>query len=341
MQGMRTRATSAAQGAAALALCALLACSHNRHPVSTANSSHAATPGPEYLIIWAQSPQAWARSYFIERSEQGINVRAEMPGIVFLGPGGVYAWEETSGPRHVLKSCPDPLAPWNDDSAEANPPEVSEVTVHGAVAKRLDAPGAIEISALPTIENATLYDNTITLHAAFGPYLFYSEDVDALYCLAAHDSRSYSVHVFDLAKNAYVDFPTSADSRELREVALRTQRSSLFKCASEGVRNPDGTPSGPEIINSLTLHSAIPKWSNEGQLSFALNLGILMSHVEGYWLPCPADITAVPKFLRQLRVPLGVGEFARRLPQLTVSGWSVLDPAGSLAVTEVEHVFSK
>jgi hypothetical protein len=275
-----------------LALAVTLGCARAT-PTKTEAGAKAIVESPEYSLVWGDTPTG-VRSYWLEFSRGQLRIAGESSGAMFLVFGQVYRWHPLERVEHVLNACPDTAdtADPNDDGTSPNgaPTELasSEITVVGAEALRVDAAGQIPIACPPSVENATLFDNSISLRGSARAYLFIESTSDAMYCGAVHGLNQSSLDTFDLVSQRFVSFPTKPELSELGAVALRSQRASLLACLAPHA-DAYGRPLGAERLSELEPWSALPVLSPAGQLTFEVQLAMMRSYVEGV-VSCPVTV---------------------------------------------------
>lgn len=314
---------------------ASLSCSRSKPP-----SVEHVPAQPEYSVVWGDTPLG-VRSYLLEFSEGRLRVAGESSGAWFLVNGQLYRWHQWQEAAQVLKECPEQnAAPEDDQAVDAAPDDNhSEITVVGAEAERLDASGKVPISPPPSVENATVFDNDISLYGSAGPYLFVDSASSAQYCGAAHDSSTASRDTFDLVSQKFVTVPTKAELAELAALAQQTQRDSLLNCIGARV-GPDGRQLGLEELAQLEPWSAVPVLDSSGRLAFEVVLGMMRSYVEGV-IECPVTVQAASAPLARFAPPRGLDAFRERQSTTALRGWSSLAPNELASVAKLQRVFAE
>lgn len=295
-----------------------------------------ADPRPAYSVVWGDTP-AGVHSYFLEFSQARLRIAGEVSGAWFLAGGQLYRWHQLERVQQVLAECPAPNAEPSDEQATAEAgaraSNSSEITVFGAEAERVDASGRVQITAPPSVENATQFDNSITLRASAGPYLFIERASDAMYCGAMHGLNQSSLDTFDLAQQKFVSLPTKPELAELATLALHSQRTALLACLG-------GRQLGAEALPELEPWSARPILSPTGQLSFELELAMMRTYVEGV-VSCPVTVQAASASLSRFAPPRGLDAFEKQRPMVVLRGWSSLAPSELGRVPAIDRLFAE
>lgn len=293
--------------------------------------------------MWGDTP-AGVHSYWLEFSRGQLRIAGEASGALFLVGGRIYRWHQEDQVQHVLNQCPDDaeVAPSDDEAAPeaANPPaNSSEITVVGAEAESVDDAGRVPIVAPPTVENATLFSNSITLRASAGPYVFIENCSDAMYCGAAHGLTQSSLDTFDLAKQKFLTSPTKSELSELSALALQTQRTSLLACLAARF-GADSEQLRSEQLSQLEAWSGLPVLSATGKLRFEVQLAMMRSYVEGI-VSCPVTVEGKSASLSRFAPPRGLSAFSERTPKTQLRGWSSLLPTELSRVSAISRFFAQ
>jgi hypothetical protein len=267
-----------------------------------------------------------------------LKVLGKRSGAVITGAGGIYRFQQTTGKGTGFGNCDEA---W-EGLSEPGPKNHFAVTTQGAKLQRLDAPGDVAVAELPEVEGVTTYSNGVELQASLGSYLFIDEWEDSVYCTANHGLNSTSSRVFDVAQRVSVEFPTKADEFVLREEAQQSNRKALEVCR-QAVRDAHSgePPSGatPELAD-LSLRRVTPTWTSAKGLRFQLDFGVLSTYVVGE-KTCTLIVSHAPPSLERFKLPSAFAALSRKLPGLTVSGWSLLEPADATALAAAQRVFGK
>jgi hypothetical protein len=302
----------------------------------------AASGSPEYSLVWGDTAKG-VRSYWLELLNGKLRIAGEASGALLLAGGELYRFRQLPQNRELLNSCPPENAEPTDAGAtvEGAPPAGNQrtITVFGAEAERITGSGTVQISEAPSVENATLFSNSIALRASAGPYLFVESHSDAVYCGAAHGSTQAAFETFDLASQKFTTSPTKAELAELRALALHNERASLLACLAQRV-GPDGQKLGSEALSELEAWNAFPVVAPSGKLTFELELGMMRSHAEGA-IRCPVKLQPVPASLFRFVPPRGLDAFRMREAKVVVRGWSSLAPSELSRAPAIARAFAE
>jgi hypothetical protein len=299
-------------------------------PVAVAPSASAPiAPGNEHIIVWGESAGA-IESHLLEWTPERLEVLGKQMGTIVFGGGSLYRWRETIGKGHGLNDCDEAFNPGDSP----RPGNRFTFEVKGAKVERLDQPGELEIEGIPELENMAVYSNTVTLDGSVGPYLFISNLQDSRHCLAAHDGNSNSYQVFDLEKGRSLSPPLTlgGDLDAFRSAAGALLPEKTKPCADAVLASGSADP---PTIESMSLESAVPKWSKQGDLRFELAFSISNSHVQGVH-GCSVEVKVTPPSLAHVATPRALAEVSSKLEGFTLKGWSIV-PAGNRVALDAAH----
>jgi hypothetical protein len=270
----------------------------------------------------------------MRRKHPGVSHHPNSPGLepgvegLFAG-GSVHRFQKTKGIGHGLRDCTSVFL-----GSAPSPSHRFTIEVVGASAKRVDADGEIVISPPEPVEDASSYDNAVTLEASIGSLLFVSEWADFMYCTAAHPGSSSSSYLYDLDKREQVPFPTKPDIEALLSSARALPKETSRSCLEIAVA--EGSGDKPSL-DGLYLDFALPRWTPKRGLHTELGFGIMRSYVEGL-KTCRLEVAGLPPSLQAERVPPAFAELPRTLGRFEVLGWSLVPP-GDEATAALERAF--
>jgi hypothetical protein len=278
------------------------------------------------------------QSFFLEWRPPTLTVLGSRGGAIVFAAGGLYRWRKVTGKGYGLKDCDEV---WNPEQ-KPDPENRMVIETQGAVAKRLDAPGDIEVHEPPTFDEMSSYSNSVTLEASLGGYLFTHvfEDVNA--CRGAHPFSSHREPVFDLAAKDFITYPTKDDERLLRIEARQLDQGVLAPCLQAVVDArclPDAGFYEAPSLGGLSLDTAVPRWSKRRGLHFELFFGALDCTVVGE-KTCSLVVNHPPPSLEKFPLPAAFAELPKKLPGLQAAGWSIIPPGDEAGLDAAKRVFA-
>jgi hypothetical protein len=271
---------------------------------------------------------------WLEWHSPTIRILAHRSGALIFVNSGVYTWRDTEAVQKGIGDCnklADPLAP----PQEPPPDNQRDLTVRGAIMKRLDAKEEIEVIGFGDVSNAVDYEINIALEASVGPYLFVREGLADERCGAAHQNHSEELVAFDLGNKTRPELWTKGDVPLLRQRALALDGRNLQKCVDDNRASMD--PPGPTTLDSYGLKSVLPHWTPKEGMRFHLLFTIMPNFVTGE-RRCETDVDRAPEALAAHPPPAALSALVRQMPDFEVRGWSVLRAADAIRVPAVTQV---
>jgi hypothetical protein len=259
----------------------------------------------------------------------------------------VYRFEETSA-RRSSTDCSTFWEPKEAPAEDAEPtPESLDLEVNGAVARRVDRPGQLEIVGLPALENAGFYDNGVSLAASAGRHLFVETWSDEMYCGAAHGFRTHAIRSFDLERGEFRDLLEPEGLAELRREEIQRHRQALLGCTTAYAK-----PMGPEIqpedlLDDLNIAAILPRWNATDGFHLELGWALSVAYAAGteewgsYSSGCPATLAPVNEAVALEPPPRALDELMKLYPKATVGGWSHLTSTSETAIDTIDGAFER
>jgi hypothetical protein len=302
-------------------------------------------PDVEYSVVWGPpgSESTPPQSLLLEWRPPILTVLGNRSGAIIYAAGGLYRWQEIKGKGYGLRDCDEA---WNP---KENPDPGNRYVIEtvGAMAKRLDAPGEVQIHEPPSFEQMSSYSNIVTLEASLGSYLFTTVFEDVSNCLGAHPFSSHRESVFDLAAKDFVTpYPTKDDEQLLLIEARQLGEAALAPCVQAAWEAQGARPEKdrvPGSLGAMSLYTALPRWSRRRGLHFELYLGAMDTYVAGE-KTCGLVVKHAPPSLEKFPLPAAFAELPKKLPGFHPAGWAVIpadDEAGLDAAMRVFKVRKK
>lgn len=297
-------------------------------------------PEAEYLVVWGPPESVSAPvSFLLEWRPPNLTVLGNRGGAIVFSASGLYRWQKIKGKGYGLKDCDEA---WNP---KENPDPENRIVIEteGAVAKRLDAPGDIQVHEPPTFEDMSSFSNSITLEASLGSYLFTHVFEDTNACTGAHPFSSHREPVFDLALKDFITYPTKEDEQLLRIEARQLAEATLAPCLQAVVDArclPDAGFYEAPSLGAMWLDTAVPRWSKRRGLHFELILGALDCMVVG-GKTCTLLVNHAPPSLEKFPLPAAFAELPKKLPGFQAAGWSVIPADDEAGLEAAKRVFEK
>jgi hypothetical protein len=339
-------------GCAAIGGSTALACQRDVHPAAgrpvTIPAVPASAPSPperELSVVWLDEGGAEPRSFFLDWNAGKLRVRGERPGAWFVHEGGVYRFETTSA-RRSSTDCSNFYESKEEPAEDAEPaPEALDLEVIGAVAKRFDRPGDIELVGLSDLEGASTYGNGVSLAASAGKHLFIETSSDEYYCGAAHGFRTHAIHAFDLGHREYRPLLEAKRLAAFRRDEVLRHRPALLACTAAYAKQL-----GPEIdpeamLDDLTLAAILPRFTLKDGFHLELGWAMSVAYAFGseewgsYTSGCPATHTTATAPFDLEAPPRALSELMARRPKATAGGWSRLTSTSDAAIGSVDAAF--
>jgi hypothetical protein len=308
-------------------------------------ASAPAAPERELSVVWLDEGGAEPRSFFLDWHAGTLSVRAERAGAWFVHEGGVYRFEKTSA-RRSSSDCSNFYEPKEEPAEDAEPaPESLDLEAIGAVAKRLDRPGDVELVGLPDLEGASTYGNSVSLAASAGKHLFIETSSDEYYCGAAHGFRTHAINTFDLEHREYRPLLEAKRLAAFRRDEVLRRRPAFLACTAAYAKQL-----GPEInpeamLDDVTLAAILPRFTPKDGFHLELGWAMPVAYAFGseewgsYTSGCPATQTTVTLPFDLEAPPRALSELMTRRPKATAGGWSRLTNTSDAAIGSVDAAF--
>lgn len=337
-----------------LASCVGLALACQRHTPRAASApltvpavpaSSPPLPERELSVVWLDVGGAEPRSFFLEWNAGKLSVRGEQEGAWFVHDNGVYRFENTSA-RRSSTDCSTFYEPQEAPAEDAEPaPESLDLEVIGAVAKRVDRPGEIELVGLPELESAGTYANSVSLAASAGKHLFVETSSDEYYCGAAHGFRTHAISAYDLERREYRPLLEAKSLASFRRDEVLRNRKALLACTSAYAKQLGAEIDPEALLGDVTLAAILPRFSPKDGFYLELGWSMSVAYAFGteewgsYTSGCPATHTAVPRAFELEAPPRALNELMTRHPKATARGWSRVTNTSDTAIGTLAAAF--
>ena len=294
---------------------------------STASSTQSA-PERELSVVWLTLDGGQQRSFLLDWQAGKLVVRGERSGSWFAFGNGVYSFEKTSA-RRSSSDC-STFGQSQEETVEgaAPPPKSLDLEVNGAVAKRLDREGNVEIVEPPELENAESYSNGVSLTASAGRYLFVETWSDELYCGAAHGFRTRGIQTFDLERREFRDLLDREELAELRRNQIQRHRHALVACVTPYAKQISPQIEPQDMLEDLNIAAFIPRYDpkNGFHLEIGWSLNVAYAAATEAWgsytSGCTETRTRVTDTLALEPPPRALAELMKLHPNASAGGWS-------------------
>jgi hypothetical protein len=290
-----------------------------------------------YAVVWGDDDKQGRLSVWLESRAERLKVLGKRSGAIVYTGEGIYAWQDTEAVFKGIKDCSRVVDPSLDPEAAQPKDNERDISVKGAVMRRLDAPGRKEVVEFENVENAESFENNVMLEGSAGPVLFVRESSSDNRCGAAHQNSSNELLAVRMSDDTRAKIPSEREVPAFRQRALALDRQRLEACVAANRKTWD--PPAPDSLDGYGLKSLLPGWTAQNHLRFHVVFFTWRNSVDGE-LGCESDVDLVPEALAPYPPPAALSALLREMPGLQVRGWSALSPADAPRVPTVTRVFA-
>jgi hypothetical protein len=260
------------------------------------------------------------------------------PGVRIAVRDRSWQWKEAALPVKT-HACPRYDDDGNELAEAGSPPEAG--TAVRATLERLDGAEGDEVVSPESDEGAQEIEQTVTLVATVGPYLFVRDSTYAYTC-GAHGNVGVSFLVWDAERHAAVWSSPASDGEDIVGAAGPADADGPLEAplvndvrvralAALGV-DEDVSSFGDDGKIETDLTEIVPAYAGpDGSLSVSLQFTAASCYAcsDGAWSSYTKStlqpLATLPAWLRPWATPPeSVRAFLREHPELAIGGWSTL-----------------